>query len=178
MKENSLLLLLTLFLVACPAPEEQLLPPVQEPQVEAPIRTDQKQYVFREGPSGLETTIVATLNAPADQILYIMNCNGAISTGLQRKVGEEWVDAWIPPINGCLSPPLEIPPGGEMTQKLTIRPGHLMYPPNGQQLESGTYRVAWHNVFTSYDSDGPPFGDRLPLEQRVSAPFSIDLPAR
>ena len=178
MKEDSLLLLLTLFLVACPAPEKDLSAPVQEPRVEAPIRTDQKQYVFQHGPSGLETTIVATLKAPADQILYLMNCNGAISTGLQRKVGEEWVDAWIPPINGCLSPPIEIPPGGEMTRTLIVRPGDVMYPPNGQQLESGTYRVAWHNVFTSYDSNGPPFGERLPLEQRVSAPITLEVPAR
>src|SRR5688572_28212516 len=94
MREKSDLLLLILYFAMCAAPEEQQLPPTQVARVEAPVRTDRTRYVFEDGPHGLETTIVATLKAPSDQILYLVNCNGAITTGLQRLDGNEWVNAW------------------------------------------------------------------------------------
>jgi len=176
MREKSALLLISLFFVACPARDVERAPPTQVARVDAPVRTDRTRYVLQDGPQGLETTIVATLKAPSDQILYLVNCNGAITTGLQRLVGNEWVNAWIPPINGCLSPAIEIPPGGETTQKMVVRPGPVVYPPNGNQLESGTYRAAWFNILTSFDPNARPFGEELPLEQRVSAPFTIEVP--
>lgn len=59
-------------------------------------------------------------------------------------------------MNACLSPPIVVPVGGK--------------------LESGTYRVVWTGVLTAFDSNVRGFGPELPLEQRVSAPITIQVP--
>lgn len=135
--------------------------------VEAPIRTDRSAYIVGSGQFGPELKIVSTLRAPADRAVRIANCNGAITPGLQRRVNDAWVDAWIAATDACASAPIVIPAGGTHTAELLIRPGAgaVTYPrPNPDALESGTYRVVWH-------------GTDIPLEQRVSAPFTIEAPA-
>lgn len=146
------------------------------PYTAAPVRTDRSSYVLGVGPAG-KVTIVTALRAPADQTLYIMNCNGASGVSLQRKVGEEWVSAWAVAMNACLSPPLVIRPGEEHSATLELHEdaANAVHPAGGK-LESGTYRVVWTGVLTSFDPDVPPFGPELPLEGRVSAPFRIDVP--
>lgn len=172
------------FLAAC---TPDVAPPVavdrstttMPPAITAPIRTDRAAYRFTEGAQGPELTIVATFRAPADRAASIVNCNGASSTGLQRKAGETWIDAWTIAINGCLSPPIVVPPGGEHTARIFVheRSGAVLYPRGRGLLESGTYRVVWHGVLASFDASARPFGAELPLEERVSAPFTIEGPA-
>jgi hypothetical protein len=144
----------------------------------APIRTDRSTYVLESGPRGPEETIVATLRAPADRTIYIVNCNGASSVTLQRRIGEEWVYAWVVAMNACLSPPIVVPPGGEHTASIYLHEhsGGVMYPERARMIESGTYRVLWTGVLTSFDADAPGFGPELPIEQRVSAPITIEVP--
>lgn len=144
----------------------------------APVRTDRSSYVLTNGLQGPEATIVATLRAPADRAIYIVNCNGASSVGLQRKVDEEWVHAWVISMNACLSPPIVVPPGGEHTARIYVheRSGGVMVPQRGDMIESGTYRVLWSGVLTSFDANARGFGPELPLEQRVSAPITIEVP--
>ncbi|HEX8411038.1 MAG TPA: hypothetical protein VF883_19405 [Thermoanaerobaculia bacterium] len=139
--------------------------------VEAPIRTDRSAYIVGSGEFGPELKIISTLRAPADRAVHVANCNGAIAPGLQRRIDDQgdgtWVDAWIAATDACASSPIVIPAGGTHTAELLIRPGAgaVTYPrPNNDALESGTYRVVWH-------------GTDLPLEQRVSAPFTIEAPA-
>lgn len=136
--------------------------------VEAPIRTDRSAYIVGSGQFGPELKIISMLRAPADRAVHIANCSGAIAPGLQRRVNDTWVDAWIAATDACASAPIVIPPGGTHTAELLIRPGAgaVTYPrPNSDALESGTYRVVWH-------------GTDIPLEQRVSAPFTIEAPPR
>jgi hypothetical protein len=45
-------------------------------------------------------------------------------------------------------------------------------------IRSGTYRAAWFSVLTSFDAQARPFGPDLPLEQRVSAPITIEVVER
>jgi hypothetical protein len=106
----------------------------------------------------------------------LTNCNGAQPMGLQRLVGNDWVNAWVAALNACFSAPIEVPPGGRHSATLTIRPGAgaVTYPRGQESIESGTYRVAWFGVLRSYDPNKRP-EDELPLEQRVSAPFTIDV---
>ncbi|MDQ3281739.1 MAG: hypothetical protein M3Q69_10030 [Acidobacteriota bacterium] len=171
-------------LVACSRPVEPPIvktpAPVQK-RVEAPpvpIRTDRTHYVLTNGPQGPEATIVATLHAPPDRTLYILNCNRASSATLQRKVGEEWVYAWTIAMNACVSPPIIVPAGGEHTAQIYLheRAGGVSYPPGAKMLESGTYRVVWTGVLTAFDANVPGNGPELPLEQRVSAPITIEVP--
>jgi hypothetical protein len=179
--------LLALLLAACSkrveAPRVDTSPPAAETATTpatpaAPIRTDRSSYVLTNGPRGPETTIVATLRAPADRTLYIVNCNGASGLTLQRKNGDTWEYAWAITINSCLSPPIVIPPGGEHTASLYLHEhsGGVMHPQRARMIESGTYRVAWTGVLTAFDPNARGFGPELPLEQRVSAPITIEVP--
>jgi hypothetical protein len=144
----------------------------------APIRTDRSSYVLTNGPQGPEATIVATLRAPADRTLYILNCNGASGLTLQRRSGEAWVYSWVIGMNACMSPPIVVPPGGEHTGRIYLHERAGAVPePAGGRLVSGTYRVVWTGVVTSFDPNAPGNGPELPLEERVSAPFTIEVPA-
>jgi len=174
-------LVLLLVLAACTRDVET--PPVapapaKAPAVpDAPIRTDRSSYVLTNGPQGPEATLVATLRAPAGQTLYILNCNGASGLTMQRKKGDEWVWGWVVGMNACMSAPIVVPPGGEHTARLYLHERAGAVPePVGGKLESGTYRVVWTGVLTSFDPNREGFGAELPLEQRVSAPFTIQVP--
>lgn len=121
---------------------------------------------------------MATLHAPPNRPLYILNCNGASSTTLQRRDDEGWVWAWVISMNACLSPPIVVPAGGEHTARIYLheRSGAVIDPKRARMLESGTYRVVWTGVLTSFDPNTPGFGPELPLEERVSAPITIEVP--
>lgn len=178
-KIPSILFALGFAILGCRAAGEPPAVAVDEPPaapVDAPIQVDRTQYAFENGPYGPEIRIAATFTAPADQTVYLVNCNGAITTGLQRLVGDRWIDAWIATTNSCLSPPIEIPPRGVRTEKIVVAPGPVIYPANATQLESGTYRAVFHNALTSFDPNARPFGPDLPLEERVSAPFTVAAP--
>jgi hypothetical protein len=143
----------------------------------APLVTDARRYVLRPARVGSEATIIALFRAPADRPVHVLHCNGAISWGLQKKVGGRWVDAWITETNGCLSPPLVVPAGGDRLDTLVLVSRTDIPPGAGtvrHAIEPGTYRLAWHNVLTSFDPDARPMGPDLPIEQRVSGPITID----
>jgi hypothetical protein len=166
-------------LLACTAPEQTPRPtaiqPIPKPP-DAAIKTDQSRYAFRYGWYGPEVVIVTTFQ-PKDQTAYVINCNGAISTGLQRLVDGVWVHAWGAATNACLSQPIVIAPGEQHTDTITIVPGAgaVIYPRDRRELiEPGTYRAIWNNVLTSFDINARPFGEDMPVEKRVSAPFAID----
>lgn len=145
--------------------------------VEAPVRTDRTRYALQEGRFGPEVTIVTTFHAPADRPVYIRNCNGALSLGLQRLKGGTWVDAWAAETNGCASAPIVIQPAGTHVQTITAASGVdavVSSRRTERKLGPGTYRAVWYGVLTSPDGRPPAFGEELPLAQRVSAPFAID----
>lgn len=152
---------------------------VARPLPEAPVRTDRSAYKLSDGARGPEATIVATLRAPKDRSLYIVNCNGATGLTLQRRVDTEWVPAWLITMNACLSPPIVVPHGGEHTGQLYLHEhsGAVLHPARARMIESGTYRVVWTGVLTSFDPNVEGFGPELPLEQRASAPFTIEVPS-
>ena len=141
------------------------------------ITTDATRYVFHDGTYGPEITIRATFTAPKDRTVYLVNCNGAISTGLQQRVGNKWVNAWDPETDACLSAPIVLAPGAQHEDTIVARRSAeiVIYGPDARKrIWPGTYRVVWHNVLTSFDANARPFGPDLPLEQRVSAPIAID----
>lgn len=157
--------LLAIALVACTKPVVET-PPASAPA--APIVTDRERYQLRPGPYGPQTTIVTTFTAPADKPVSLLNCNGAMSVGMQRLEGNAWTRGWIGEINGCHSQPIVVPAGGTHTVTMTpVDRSHMPVPP-------GTYRAIWYGVLTSYDNEQHRAGEELPLEQRVSAPFTIE----
>lgn len=166
--------LLAVLLAACATPED--LDPKRE-QLAAPIVTDRERYALEDGPYGPETTIVTTFTAPEHTAVYLMNCNGAFSPGLQRRDGDAWVDAWVAEINSCLSPPIVIAPGEQHTGTMTVASradAEVESRKSSSRIEAGMYRAVWHGLFTSFDPDALPFGEELPLDYRVSGPFPIE----
>ncbi len=181
MRSSGYLVAFAFAFVACTAGREETPPkPAAKKVAKAaagPIRTDRERYVFRYGFFGPEITIVSTFRAPKERPLYVVNCNGAMSYGLQRLVDGKWINAWGAVTNACLSEPIVIAAGSERTEPIILRPGvgAVIYPREDRKLiEAGTYRVVWHGVLTSFDFNARPFGDELPLEQRASAPFLVE----
>jgi hypothetical protein len=141
-----------------------------------PIETDRSSYLPSTGEFGPEVTIVARYTSAGTAPLYIANCNGSIGSGLQMKVGEQWVDAWVTATDSCLSGPIVLNTGEEQRDTMHIRPnaGAVLYPRDrGGRLHDGTYRVVWYGVLSRYEPGDGSLGTELPLERRVSAPFTI-----
>lgn len=157
--------------MACARPTDH---PSEEP--EAPIHTERNSYRFSAGEFGPELTIVARFMAGTDGPVYIVNCNGAFSWRLQKLVDDAWVDAWAASLDACLSSPIIVPAGGSHTSTHLIRPraGAVLNPSGSQdEVGTGTYRIVWDGVLRSFDPGHRPFGKEVPLDQRVSNPFSV-----
>jgi hypothetical protein len=179
-------LFLVLTVISCTRAETGRIPPpapvnttaAVEKAPPAPVRTDRSAYVLTNGPQGPEATIVTTLRAPDDRAIHLLNCNGATGANLQRKVRDEWVYAWAVMMNACMSAPIVVPPGGEHTASIYLHEnsGGVVYPERARMIETGTYRVVWTGVLETFDPDVRGFGTELPLEQRVSAPITIEVP--
>lgn len=175
--------MLSLTFLRCEAePRPQQRAPVtpDEARVEQAVRTDREKYEMRDGPFGPEAAIVTTFRAPRERNVWVVNCNGAINVGLQRLDGSRWVDAWAPEMNACFSTSIELAAGEERTYAITIVSRADAPDPSQrteQRIESGTYRVVWYGVLTSFDREAFKEGKELPVEQRVSAPITIVAPA-
>jgi hypothetical protein len=157
-----------LFLLSACTPAAR--PVVSESRV-WPITTDRTHYTARTGPYGDEIAIASTFTAPADRDVYLLNCNGAFTTGLQRRVGDAWAEAWTASTNGCASQPILVRAGTRHSGELLIRRGSggAPYPGTSDgELEPGQYRVVWYGVVTSPDAYASRPENELPLEQRVS----------
>ncbi len=180
------LLALALFSLACNGAETPR-PPSETPAApndhdastpkpeSAGLTTDHDRYRFVDGPYGDELTIPSTLTAPAGQPLYLVNCNGQISTGLQSESDGVWTDAWVGLINQCLSDPIVIQPGESHHYDVLIRRGSGgMTGGAGELPPPGTYRVAWHGVLSSFNAQRYPFGEPVPEELRTAKPIVIE----
>jgi hypothetical protein len=158
--------------VQTPAPQERPAAPVHR----MPVETDRPRYVMQEGPFGPETTIVSTYTAPADRDVYLVNCNGGFSVGLQRPAGDGWEHVWAPGMNACMSEPIVIRAGQSHQATITVDSGAdaaVSSRESETKIGTGTYRVIWHGLLGSYTPNASPPGTDLPVEQRVSAPIFI-----
>jgi hypothetical protein len=116
-------------------------------------------------------------NLAADTV-YAVNCNGATSVAVERRVGDGWVTFWAPMLNMCLSPPIAIPPGEVLDASLSLwgaPPGGNVGPEYSDTTFTGRYRLNWWNLVFHYDPDSPGFGDTVPLKYRVSNEFELRL---
>jgi len=109
--------------------------------------------------------------------VYLLNCRGGFAVRLQVEEAGHWAHYWSPVILACLSPPIVIEPdevyettvnvvgctsGGNCAPRLTL-----------PSSASTRYRIMWGDGRSSYDHDGPPWGDLIPLEERVSNSFTL-----
>lgn len=106
------------------------------------------------------------ISAPEDRALYLDNCNGAISWGLEHEQAHTWVPAWTAEINGCHSQPIEIAAGTarEFVEVFRPRPGDALPPP--------PYRLAVYGLYFTHESSDHAANVEVPHALRLSQPFT------
>lgn len=100
--------------------------------------------------------------------------------GLQRPVDGEWTDVWFPVLNECLSDPVIILPGERHsgTVEIWLHPQdsvHAVHLTPASDL-SGPFRLVWLHLLRTYDPEAYPFGEEIPLTERVSGSFTLRRP--
>ncbi len=111
--------------------------------------------------------------------VFIPTCSGGIGLALQMDQAGQWVHVWSPTHTLCLGPPIVIEPG-EVYQRILNVVGclgrncgsRLVLPPN----PSTPIRILWLDALSSYDEDKRPFGKPIPLEERFSNRFTLQVP--
>ncbi len=145
------------------------------------FQTDASAYVLAATAIGYDGTIGFVFTNPNATPAYIVNCQGATSLRLEKRVGPAWVAAWTPAVNACLSPPIVVLPGAEYRGVVRVLDCSFLSncgPKFAVADIPGEYRLVWNSVLSSYDHRGYPFGDPLALEQRISNTFRISTSAR
>ncbi len=145
----------------------------------APFQTDRLSYTLVTTPAGIEGQIAYVLTNHTGGPIFIVNCNGATSLNLEKQVGDRWVRAWGPVIPTCLSAPIVVEPEQEYRDVVHVFGGHPasnMDPKFTVDLVPGVYRLVWHDVLRTYDHNAfPHHGEALPMEQRISNHFRLDV---
>jgi len=140
------------------------------------IVTSRTEYHAQIEDGTVELQIPHTFTNRTDDTVFVVNCNNAFAIKLQKKVGNEWIDAVGLVIPDCLSPAIEIASGETYNYDLKILAG-TPASDNQPKFEvdriEGTYRIVWSDVLETYSPDQYPFGEPLPLDQRVSNEFII-----
>jgi len=143
-----------------------------------PFQTDQLGYILVSTLDGLEGEIPYVFTNPTQSPVYIVNCNGFTSLALEKRVGEQWVKAWEPVMEACLSEPIVVQPEQEYRAVIYVfaaHPANDIDPKFLVDSVPGVYRLVWHSILQNYDPDTYPFGEALPLEQRISNHFRLDV---
>ncbi|MDE2764607.1 MAG: hypothetical protein OXQ94_07525 [Gemmatimonadota bacterium] len=110
--------------------------------------------------------------------VYLPNCRGGFDVTLEMEKDGEWVHIFSPILLDCLSPPIVIEP--DEVYETTLRVvgclegncgPRLVLPPSS----STPVRIVWGDALSSYDEDANPFGELIPLEERVSNRFTLQV---
>ncbi len=142
------------------------------------LQTDASLYTLAHQNDGLTTEISYTYDNQTGEAVYLVNCNGAFLLKIEREHEGVWSPIWWPILNECLSPPIIIDAGETYNGKLTLwgaLPGSDIGPQFESEPGAGNYRLVWIDALTSFQDDTYPFGEQLPLSQRVSNTFQLEI---
>jgi hypothetical protein len=142
----------------------------------APLRTNATSYVLIADSIGWGAQVMLNFRNTAEDTLYAVNCNGALTFALERDGPSGWAVVLAPATNGCLSPPITIAPGETFITPWGIygaRPGGNAGPQFADSTFGGGYRLVWWNLRFHYDPEREQMGDTVPLRYRVSNVFGL-----
>jgi len=180
MRRFATLLVVTPLLAACALQAPTGPEPFDAPDPgDAPIVTDRASYTLQRGSHGWQGEIAFEYSNATDRTISILNCNGSFALRLEKLEAGAWVSAWGPAIPSCLSPPIEIAPGDGYATTISVFGGFRNsnhYPQFQVDEIDGTYRLVIESAYWNYDHNGPPWGEQVPLEHRVSHTFEIRTP--
>lgn len=116
---------------------------------------------------GHDVRIPYTFTNRTGSAVLLLNCLGGFSHSLEMQRAGEWVEAWLSAECAMESPDIVIEPDEVYSDTVwaTGTPDELIPPPD----ESTPYRIRWNAGHFSP-------GKHLPLEERVSNPFTLALP--
>lgn len=144
--------------------------------VGALFQTDSLHYTLRAEGNSYQLTIGATLTNPFDRTVAFVNCGGATALQLQRLEGGTWRTVWTPIQPACLSDPILVAKESVRRMNAFI---YAVQSSASQRIDAqkipGVYRIVWTAMVTGY-RPLPPWGDSIPLPQRVSNRFTLALP--
>jgi hypothetical protein len=161
-----------LLLTGCPAGAPETTPTVDE----GPVVVEGRSHTLRSTQEGWEGEVPFAYHNVTDRTISLLNCRGGFGLHLEKRVEGDWVRAWEPAGELCLSPPIEIPPGEQHEHTLHVfdaRPDANVFPRFDVDGIPGSYRIVITSAYWDYDHDGPPWGEMPPMEARVSAPFEL-----
>jgi hypothetical protein len=144
------------------------------------FQTDSLTYTLLAGSDGYSGEIGVRFTNRTGGTVYFVNCNGATSVSLEKRVDGEWQEVWLPALPECLSPPITVPPGRTYATRIHVfggYPGTNAGPQFAVTDVAGVYRVVWHAALRSYQTRLP-FGEPLPLAHRVSNRFTVRVQPR
>ena len=108
--------------------------------------------------------------------VYLVNCEGRFDLGLEVQESGEWVLAWSSVSGLCLDAPIVIEPGEVWETTLEVigctSGGSCAPRLDTTRITSAPVRIVWGTGLSSYDS-AYPFGELIPLEERVSNSFTL-----
>lgn len=146
---------------------------------EAAFQTDHLSYTLVTTPKGVEGEIAVVFTNRTGGPVFFVNCNGFPSLVMEQQLGDHWVLAWGPATQDCLSAPITVEPNQEYHAVVHVfgaHPGTNMAPTFPVETTPGVYRLVWHDVLRTYDPNAfPHHGEALPVEQRISNRFRIDV---
>lgn len=138
------------------------------------IQTDQVQYEARISEQGGWHNITIEINATFTNLMqvpiYFTGCRPPHPPIVERKTNHEWVQAYAPIYDLCLTEPVQVHPGESIALPSQIQgaclPGQNCGPVFEGEID-GTYRL---KQFVSYDPNG---SNQLAHESLVSNHFEL-----
>lgn len=140
----------------------------------APMQTDSLVYYMTEDGPWRSVTIPFRYRNDTGKTIYIVNCHGGLTIGMEKRIGDEWTWFYSPVVLDCLSPPITIAPGAIYEGTGSVGgalPGGNYAPEFGSAELDGEYRLVWSSLVHEYDDGKRGFGDTVgPLR---SNPFLL-----
>jgi len=143
-----------------------------------PIQTDRTVYALGDSAGIARLTIRMTYRNDTGRPVYLPACQGVIPPRLQKRVGDEWVIAYVPMVRMCEDAPVIVRAGDTFDYRFPVvagMPGTTFLPRFTVSDVPGTYRVLWEIFATADGNPGrpTPVRDPLPPEQQISNEFRL-----
>jgi hypothetical protein len=144
------------------------------------LHTDADLYqaeIFHNGRQGIRFDIPYTVTNTTEKAVYMIGCRQPSAPVLQKRTGDEWVAAYSPVEQLCLSPPFILEPGEQRRDTLQVYgffPGQNIYPEFLTDVE-GTYRLK-KRIYSdpdTFENSGEWSDHKLDRELRISNTFRV-----
>jgi hypothetical protein len=143
----------------------------------APVQTDSLVHHLRDQRPWYSVEIPFRYRNDTGRTISIVNCQGGLNIGLEKRVGDEWRTFYQPVLLMCLSAPINIAPGetfARAAQIIGALPDRGGAPEFGSDDLDGEYRLVWASLVHDYRDTGQSFGQ--PVGPFRSNPFLLVTP--